>query len=129
MNKVVLSGYIIEIPHITTASNGNKGAIFTLCVKSKGRNANNDYISISVWQDKFRKIDLLSKGDRISICGKIKTYKSSNGIYRYTIVAEEVEYLSKPIQTCTQNDDNIQNNTKLNDDFDLQYDNLDDDII
>lgn len=103
-NLVVLMGFLVVDPEITSSEEGKKYAKFTIAVRREYKNKDGayeaDFINISA-KDRLAEIvaEMTHKGSRVEIIGSIRvsSYTDKNGIRRkaFEIRANKIQLLDK----------------------------------
>lgn len=104
MNKVIISGRVVQDPELKTTKSGVSVSTNTLAVNRKQRDENGehivDFIDFTVWKQSaefFCKYG--KKGDLLTVAGEIHqdTYTDKNGINRvkHSVISQEIELHSK----------------------------------
>ena len=117
MNFVILTGNVQpKDPEIKEISNGNKVGKFTLATKESYKDKNGqwqditDWHNIVVWGKLADKVNKISRGDIVSLTGKVKTRKwqDKSGQNRYTteIVTDSLTVEKRSAKQGTQPADN-----------------------
>ena len=106
MNTVILIGNLIKDPELTyIPSTGNAVAKFSLAVDrtfvGKDGQKQVDFFNIVVWGKQAEAVaNYTGKGSQVAVRGNIqnRSYETSSGKKRYNtkIIAEQVQFLSKP---------------------------------
>ncbi|MBD1371256.1 single-stranded DNA-binding protein [Hazenella sp. IB182357] len=105
MNQVNLIGRVVRDPKLHKTGKGKPFMFLTLAVDGyydrKKKEMTSDFISIKLWSNQAERCAHLVKGSLISIMGRISVSKypdKATGETKYNtdIVAEEVQFLSKP---------------------------------
>ena len=103
MNKAFLIGNLTDAPSLRTTQTGQSVGELTLAVKRKGNRDEADYIKVVVWDKLAENCNkYLTKGSKVAVIGEIRvrSYEGKNGkVYVTEVIADEVEFLSRPQQT------------------------------
>lgn len=136
MNNVILRGRLTKEPELQN-NNGIEYLNFSLAVRKKFKNQNNEYLSDFINITAYREIAKLiakwsHKGDELEIIGSIRSgsyEKNGKRIYTQSIIANEIEFVQrskpkeepKPKPEPKENIDNIfadfGDTVEVNDDF------------
>jgi len=97
MNKVILIGNLVKDPEITTTTNNNKVASFSIAVND-GKDQS-QFFNIKAWNKQAELVEMyVKKGHKICIIGKIqiRKYEKNDGSTGYSteITASELEFLT-----------------------------------
>ena len=113
MNVVELTGRVTQPVELKETSNGTAVTTINLAVKQdfvkKDEEPKPDFIPVTVWS-KLAEVcaDHLCKGYLVGITGRLqrRTYNTAEGERRYVteVVADKVEFLSKPKENTESND-------------------------
>lgn len=107
MNKTILIGNLARDPELSTTPSGVSVCKFTLAIQRNFKNADGereaDFLNIVTWRGLAENCgQYLRKGSKVAVCGQIQTRSYEvDGQKRYAtdIVADEVEFLSKPTES------------------------------
>ena len=113
MNVVELTGRVTQPVELKETSNGTAVTTINLAVKQdfvkKDEEPKPDFIPVTVWS-KLAEVcaDHLCKGYLVGITGRLqrRTYDTAEGERRYVteVVADKVEFLSKPKENTESSD-------------------------
>lgn len=111
MNKVVLIGRLTKDPELKYTTSNIPVATFTLAVDrraKKGGQKEADFINIVVWNKEAESVsNYMGKGRLIGVSGRlqIRSYDDKDGNKRYVteVVADEVQFLDKKVESKEQN--------------------------
>ena len=113
MNVVELTGRVTQPVELKETSNGTAVTTINLAVKQdfvkKDEEPKPDFIPVTVWS-KLAEVcaDHLCKGYLVGITGRLqrRTYDTAEGEHRYVteVVADKVEFLSKPKENTESSD-------------------------
>jgi single-strand DNA-binding protein len=113
MNIVELTGRVTQPVELKETSNGTAVTTINLAVKQdfvkKDEEPKPDFIPVTVWS-KLAEVcaDHLCKGYLVGITGRLqrRTYDTAEGERRYVteVVADKVEFLSKPKENTESSD-------------------------
>ena len=116
MNKCFVVGNLTKAPENKTTPNGISVTTFTVAVKRRVEGT--DFIPVVTWRglaDNCAKY--LVKGQKVAVSGQIQTrsYDDKDGKKRYVteIVADDVEFLSRPAGTENQSHETEPNEPDL----------------
>lgn len=119
MNKVVLIGRLTRDPELRTTPSGVSAANFSLAVNRNFRNKEGgidaDFFNITAWRRQAENISkYCMKGSQVCVEGRLQTrnYEAQDGTRRYVtdIVADNVEFLSRPNNASSGSQNNFQSN-------------------
>lgn len=105
MNKVILIGNLTRDPEVSETSSGITYCRFSIAVGRRFANADGeretDFFNITAWRTQAENCGkYLKKGSKVAILGTLqnRSYEDREGNKRTAtdIIAEEVEFLSKP---------------------------------
>lgn len=105
MNKVILIGNLTRDPEVSETSSGITYCRFSIAVGRRFANADGeretDFFNITAWRTQAENCGkYLKKGSKVAISGTLqnRSYEDKEGNKRTAtdIIAEEVEFLSKP---------------------------------
>jgi len=113
MNVVELTGRVTQPVELKETSNGTAVTTINLAVKQdfvkKDEEPKPDFIPVTVWS-KLAEVcaDHLCKGYLVGVTGRLqrRTYDTAEGERRYVteVVADKVEFLSKPKENTESSD-------------------------
>lgn len=93
MNNVFLTGRLTKDIEVQVTDK-SEGTMFTLAVQETKDKCH--FIPCSAWGSSCTFLDKYAgKGDLIGLVGRITTYKDNKGNYKWGVVVEKVEILSK----------------------------------
>lgn len=104
MNKVIISGRIVQDPELKTTKSGVSVSTNTLAVSRRQKDENGehivDFIDFTVWKQAAEFFcNYGRKGDFLTVSGEIHqdNYTDKNGINRvkHSVISQEIELHSK----------------------------------
>lgn len=104
MNKVIISGRVVQDPELKTTKSGVPVSTNTLAVNRKQKDGNGEYIvdfiDFTVWKHSAEYFcNYGKKGDFLTVSGEIHqdNYTDKNGINRvkHSVISQEIELHSK----------------------------------
>ena len=110
MNKVILSGRLVNDPDSRTTSNGTNTCSFRLAVNRRQTNAQGqreaDFFQVVCWKGLADIVcKYLAKGRQCIVEGRLQTrqYDAQDGSKRYVteVIAEEVEFVGNKHEETT----------------------------
>lgn len=110
MNRHTIIGNLGKDPEIRTLNSGNIVASFSVASSEGYKDQNGEWQNIThwhnivAWRKQAEKAQLLKKGDRVFIDGKVVTrsYENQNGETRYT--TETVARIIEPVEKRASGD-------------------------
>lgn len=111
MNKCIIVGNLTRDPELSQTSSGTSVCRMSVAVNRRYSNANGereaDYVNVVAWRALAENCSKYCvKGMKVAVCGSLQTssYEDRNGekCYRTDLVADEVEFISKPKEDAAE---------------------------